>query len=183
MSPGEEISVVVDSASRFEEQLLPHMDAAYNLARHLTRNDHDAEDVVQEAYLRALRYFGAFRGENGRAWLLAIVSHTAFTSHRRNRLAVITSEFNDELHSAAAEHEGPERDLEHRDSAARLESALDQLHPRYREVLVLRELEGLSYEEIGRIVRAPAGTVMSRLSRARARLTAILNPDRGPSDE
>ena len=170
---------MVGAAERFEEQMLPHLDAAYNLARHLTRNDHDAEDVVQEAYLRALRYFDAFRGTNARAWLLAIVRHTTYTRRRRDQMAAITTEFNDELHSGAVEGQGPERDLDRRETAARVQSALDRLPPRFREVLVLRELEDLSYEEIARIVRAPIGTVMSRLSRARARLEQVLAAEGG----
>jgi RNA polymerase sigma-70 factor (ECF subfamily) len=172
-----ETGVVVGNAGRFEEQMLPHLDAAYNLARHLTRNDHDAEDVVQEAYLRALRHFGTFRGQNARAWLLAIVRHTTYTRRRRDQVASITAEFNDELHSGAAEEQGPEHDLDRRETVARVQSALDCLPPRFREVLVLRDLEDLSCEEIGRIVRAPIGTVMSRLSRARARLAQALTTE------
>jgi len=159
--------------------MLPHLDAAFNLARHLTRDDHDAEDVVQDAYLRALRYFDAFRGRNARGWLLAIVRHTAFSRRRRDPMAAITTEFNDELHSDAGGPPGPERDLDRRETASRVQQALDRLPPRFREVLVLRELEELSYDEIGRIVRAPIGTVMSRLSRARARLAQALSHDGG----
>lgn len=159
--------------------MLPHLNAAYNLARHLTRNDHDAEDVVQEAYLRALHYFDVFRGQNARAWLLAIVRHTTYTRRRRDQLAAITTEFSDELHSGSVEGQGPERDLDRRETAARVQSALDRLPPPFREVLVLRELEDLSYEEISRIVHAPIGTVMSRLSRARARLEQALSAEGG----
>jgi RNA polymerase sigma factor (sigma-70 family) len=162
---------------RFEEQMLPHLDAAYNLARHLTRNDHDAEDAVQEAYLRALRYFSAFRGDNARAWLLAIVRHTTYTRHRRDQMAAITTEFNEESHSRPVEGHGPERDLDRGEAVGRVQSALDTLPARFREVLVLRELEDLPYEEISRIVRAPIGTVMSRLSRARTRLAEALSSD------
>jgi RNA polymerase sigma-70 factor (ECF subfamily) len=165
-----------ETTTRFEEQMLPHLAAAYNLARHLTRNEHDAEDVVQEAYLRALRHFDSFRGQHPKAWLLAIVRHTTYSRRRRDQVAAITTEFNEELHSDALEGAGPERDLDRRETAARLESALDGLPPQFREVLVLRELEDLPYEEIGRIVRAPIGTVMSRLSRARARLAQALAP-------
>ncbi|MEO8202077.1 MAG: sigma-70 family RNA polymerase sigma factor [Gemmatimonadota bacterium] len=156
--------------------MLPHLDAAYNLARYLTRNEHDAEDVVQEAYVRALRYFDAFRGQNAKAWLLAIVRHTTYTRRRRDRLSAITTEFNDEMHSSARDNSGPEAELDRAETLAELQSALGRLPPQFREVLVLRELEGLSYEEIGLIVRAPAGTVMSRLSRARARLAQVLSP-------
>ncbi len=174
MAQGDGTDAVGGTAKQFEKQMLPHLDAAYNLARHLARNDHDAEDVVQEAYLRALRYFGAFSGQNTRAWLLAIVRHTTYTRRRRDQLSAITAEFSDEFHSGAAEGQGPEQDLDRRETAARVQSALDRLPRPFREVLVLRELEDLSYEEISRIVRAPIGTVMSRLSRARARLKQAL---------
>jgi len=163
----------------FEDQMLPHLDAAWNLARHLTRDDHDAEDVVQEAYLKALRFFDSFRGPNARAWLFAIVRHTAYTRRRRGGVAAITTEFNEEQHSPRAETPGPERDLDVRESGDRVQHALDQLPPQFREVLVLRELEDLPYEEIARIVRRPIGTVMSRLSRARERLARILTADGG----
>ena len=165
---------IIGAIERFEEQLLPHLDDAYNLARHLMRNDHDAEDVVQEAYLRAFRYFHAFRGERPRAWLLAIVRHTAFNLRRRDRMAALTLEFNDNQHSDPASDAGPARDLDRRESADRVREALEELPPRFREVLVLREMQDLSYEEIGRIIRAPIGTVMSRLSRARAKFAQLL---------
>ena len=179
MSLGAETGAAIGTTERFEKEMLPHLDAAYNLARHLTRNDHDAEDVVQEAYLRALRYFDAFRGQNARAWLLAIVRHTTYTRGRRDHLAAITTEFSDEMHSDAVAGQGPERDLDRRETAARVQSALDRLPLRFREVLVLRELEGLSYEEISRIVRAPVGTVMSRLSRARDRFEQLVSAEGG----
>jgi len=162
--------------AQFEEQMLPHLDAAYNLARHLSRNEHDAEDVVQEAYLRAVRHFDSFRGANPRAWLLAIVRHTAFSKRRREPLAAITTEFNEDLHSEVNEDAGPERDFDRAESADRVQAALETLPPQFREVLVLRELEDLSYDDISRIVRAPIGTVMSRLSRARTRLAQALGP-------
>ncbi len=161
---------------RFETEMLPHLDDAYNLARYLVRNDHDAEDIVQEAYLRAFKYFGSFQGRNGRAWLLAIVRHTAFTVRRRDRLATLTTEFSEELHGAEIDSASAVQTLEAEESTVRLHAALDELPNRFREVLVLRELQELSYEEIARIVRAPIGTVMSRLSRARARLAALLGP-------
>lgn len=160
--------------------MLPHLDDAFNLARHLMRDDHDAEDVVQEAYLRAFRYFGAFRGAQPRAWLLAIVRHTAFSRRRKDRWLTLTTEFNDDLHSDEAPRPDPERELDRQEAAERVHRALDQLPARDREVLVLRELKDLTYGEIGRIIRAPIGTVMSRLSRARARLAQAL---RGPNEE
>lgn len=166
-----------DRAVRFEELMVPHLDAAYNLARHLVRDPHEAEDVVQESFLRALRYFDAFHGTNARAWLLAIVRHTAYTKRRRLRMATLTTEFNEELHSAAAQEAGPERDMARAEAKDAVAEALGTLPAKFREVLVLRELEDLSYEDISRIVRVPVGTVMSRLSRARERLQRALTRD------
>ena len=157
--------------------MLPHLDAAHNLARHLMRDPHDAEDVVQEAYLRALRYFDAFHGANPRAWLLAIVRNTAHTRRRRLHLSALTTEFNEELHSGGIEEAGPERDLERADAHDAVAEALSALPVQFREILVLRELEDLPYEDISRIVRVPVGTVMSRLSRARDRLKRALTRD------
>ena len=165
------------STARFEAEMLQHLDAAYNLARHLTRHPQDAEDVVQEAYLRALKYFDGFRGANARAWLLAIVRHTAWSRQRKNRVAAITTEFNEALHSEQVADRGPERDLARSDARQQVEAALDQLPAKFREVLVLRELEDLSYEEISRVVRSPVGTVMSRLSRARERFQQLLRAE------
>jgi RNA polymerase sigma-70 factor, ECF subfamily len=165
--------------TQFEALLLPHLDAAYNLARHLTRNDHDAQDVVQESYLRALRYWHSFRGAQPRAWLLAIVRHTAANVRTRDQMQQLTTEFNDTLHSDNNSEAGPVHDLDRMESIALLHEALDELPTQFREVLVLRELESLSYDEISRIVRAPIGTVMSRLSRARAKLAELLTSTRG----
>jgi RNA polymerase sigma-70 factor (ECF subfamily) len=165
-----------DSASlaRFEQAVLPHLGAAYNLARWLTGNDHDAEDVVQEAYLRACQFFGGFRGGDGRAWLLRIVRNTCFTWLARNRPPGPTTPFDEDRHSegiAAA----PDAPLIRQEDRARLGEALERLPEESREVIVLRELEGLSYKEIAGITGAPMGTVMSRLARARERLQACLS--------
>jgi RNA polymerase sigma-70 factor (ECF subfamily) len=158
----------------FETVALPHLDAAYTLARYLTRNDHDAEDVVQDAYLRALKYFDGFRGEDegsARAWLLAIVRNTAYTWRRRHHSGdALATEFNEELHSDAVAGEHPEAVLLKRSAGESLTRALDRLPPEFREVIVLRELQGLSYKEISDVAGVPVGTVMSRLSRARERL-------------
>jgi len=164
---------------RFEAVVLPHLDAAYTLARYLMRSDHDAQDVVQEAYLRALKYFGGFRGcgaaeDDGRAWLLAIVRNTAYTWHRRYRTDTLATEFNEELHSESAAEEHPEAALLRTAARESLREALDRLPPEFREVIVLRELEGLSYKEISDVAGVPVGTVMSRLSRARKRLQDAL---------
>ena len=165
---------------RFEAIVLPHLDAAYTLARYLTRNDHDAEDVVQDAYLRALKYFGGFRGEEGgsaRAWLLAIVRNTAYTWRRRHRTDALGTPFDEELHSDAIADEHPEASLLNGAVAESLGRALDRLPPEFREVVVLRELQGLSYKEISDVAGVPVGTVMSRLSRARRRLQDALCAD------
>lgn len=162
---------------RFEGVVLPHLDAAYGLARYLTRNDADAEDIVQEAMLRALRYFAGFRGtgaSQGRAWVLAIVRNTAHSWRRRHRPEDAALEFDETVHSETAAGEDPGSELARRDSRATLARALEALPHDLREVIVLREIEGLSYKEIGEVVEVPVGTVMSRLSRARRRLQEAL---------
>lgn len=166
---------------RFEAVVLPHLDAAYTLARYLTRSDHDAQDVVQDASLRAFRYFGSFRGtesSEGRAWLLAIVRNTAYTWQRRQRGDGPTTEFDEERHSEAVAEEHPEAALVAQGERAALHRAIAELPPEFREVIVLRELEGLSYKEIAEVAGVPVGTVMSRLSRARRRLEEALCPER-----
>ena len=154
----------------FAAVVLPHLDAAYTLARYLTHNDADAQHVVQDAALRALKYFGGFRGTtapDGRAWFLAIVRNTAYTWRHRQQGDAPVSEFNEELHS---DHVAPT------DPAAAMDlgQAIDALPLEFREVIVLRELEGLSYKEISDVTGVPVGTVMSRLSRARKRLQEAL---------
>jgi RNA polymerase sigma-70 factor (ECF subfamily) len=169
--------------ARFEAVILPHLDAAYGLARYLTRDDADADDVVQEALLRALRFFGGFRGEGvsqGRAWLLAIVRNMAYTSRRRRQADGATESFDESVHSDAAADHHPAADLARRDSRETLAQALDRLPAELREVIVLREIEGLSYKEIAEVADVPIGTVMSRLSRARKRLQAVLAAGGGP---
>jgi len=162
---------------RFEAVVLPHLDAAYTLARYLTRSDHDAQDVVQDASLRALRHFATFRGSGsseGRAWLLAIVRNTAYTWQRRHHGDTLTTEFDEERHSETAADEHPEAALVARSERAALHRAIAELPPEFCEVIVLRELEGLSYKEIAEVAGVPVGTVMSRLSRARRRLEEVL---------
>jgi RNA polymerase sigma-70 factor (ECF subfamily) len=153
--------------SRFEVLLLPHLDAAYNLARWLTRDPHDAEDVVQEACVRALRYLGSLRDGEARAWFLTIVRHACYDWLGRNRGAA----GDDGAVELAAEPESePPGRAERRDAARELEQAIAALALPYREVIVLRELEELSYKEIANVADIPIGTVMSRLARARALL-------------
>ena len=167
--------------ARFEAAVLPHLDAAYTLARYLTRNASDAEDVVQDACLRALKYFESFRGEgtSARAWLLAIVRNAAYSSRRRQRVDALTTEFDETQHSDAVAEDHPEGVLLQKAAKETLRRALDRLAPEFREVIVLRELQGLSYKEISDVTGVPVGTVMSRLSRARTRLQQAL---RGEED-
>jgi RNA polymerase sigma factor (sigma-70 family) len=156
--------------TRFEDTVLPHLSAAYNLARWLTRNDQDAEDVVQEAYLRAWKFFDSFHGGESRPWLLTIVRRTCYTWLQHNRPHAGVTEFDDERHSIASEEANPETLLLHRVDAQELRHALEALPMEFREVIILRELEDCSYKEIAAITDVPLGTVMSRLARARQRL-------------
>jgi RNA polymerase sigma-70 factor (ECF subfamily) len=148
--------------------------AAYNLARWLTRNEHDAEDVVQEALLRALRFFDGFRGGDTRSWVLTVVRHTCYTWLQRNRPLALVSDFDVEALGLESDAPDPEAMLQQEADSERLRRGLEQLPLEFREVLVLRELEGLSYKEIAKVTNVPLGTVMSRLSRARDRLHACL---------
>ena len=158
----------------FERAVLPHLDAAYNLARWLTRNERDAEDVVQESYLRAFRFFAGFRGGDARAWLLRIVRNTCYTWLHANRPLQEATEFDETLFSPDSRSPNPEEAVLRNDRSALVRKALETLPANFREVLILRELEGLSYKEIAAITGMPAGTVMSSLSRARDRLRQVL---------
>lgn len=155
---------------RFEQAVLTHVDAAYNLARWLTRNEHDAEDVVQEACLRAFKSFEGFHGGDGRAWLLTIVRNTCYTWLQQNQARELTTPFDEEIHSVETAASNPETLLLERVDSQLLRQALEELPLEFREVLILRELEGLSYKEIADVADIPVGTVMSRLARARERL-------------
>ena len=160
----------------FAETVLPHLDAAFNYARWLTKNDADAEDVVQDACMRAMRYFSSLRDDDARAWLFTIVRNTWYSrvSRRSSALEMPSSEdTQDERPDDALD---PEERLLQQYTVARVRAALEQLPVDFREVVVLREIEGLSYKEIAAIVRVPLGTVMSRLARARERLLAMLTP-------
>ena len=159
---------------RFTEYVLPYLDAAHNLARYLLRDPHEAEEVVQEAFLRAIRHFDGFRGVDGRAWLLSIVRNTCFTHLRRRRPGGERVEFDEQIHSPQEEDSGPEADLTRAATAEAVREGLNQLAVEYREVLVLRELEGLSYKEIAHVAGVPMGTVMSRLARGRKQLLLAL---------
>lgn len=160
------------SREQFETHVVPHMGAAYNLARWLTRNDHDAEDVVQEAYLRAFRFWNSFRGADSRAWLLAIVRNTCFTWLQQNRIPA--SELDENMPDLNSAHTNPEALLLSSVDAELLRRAVEELPIEFREAVVLRDLEGFSYKEISSITSVPIGTVMSRLARARNRLLKAL---------
>jgi RNA polymerase sigma-70 factor (ECF subfamily) len=155
---------------RFERTLLPHMRAAYNLARWLARSDQDAEDVVQEAYLRAVRFFGGFRGGDAKAWLLTIVRNASYSAWQRRREAGATVPIDEDTPEVEDDALGPEDLLLQKASRQEVKDALHALPVEFREVVVLRELEGLSYKEMAEVIQLPIGTVMSRLARARARL-------------
>ena len=165
---------VLDSQEqvRFETLVLPHLDAAYNLARWLLHGGADAEDAAQEAMLRAYRFFSGFRGGDVRAWLLQIVRNTCFTWMQKNRRGKDTDEFDEEVHGPPGPT--PESLAIAADSRGRLTRALESLPSRSREIIVLRELEGCSYKEIAIITSIPIGTVMSTLSRARRQLQLAL---------
>jgi RNA polymerase sigma-70 factor (ECF subfamily) len=171
-----------DRLARFEEAILPHLGAAYNLARWLTRDAHDADDVVQEAYLRALQFFAGFHGTDGRAWLLAIVRNTCYTWLERKRGARVATPFDEDVHGEAPAAFRPEAPLLRREDAQLLRQGLEELPAEFREVIVLRELEDLSYRQIADVAGIPIGTVMSRLARARERLQqwAARRTEKGP---
>jgi RNA polymerase sigma factor (sigma-70 family) len=139
-----------------------------------TRNDADAEDVVQEAYLRAFRFFGGFHGEDGRAWLLGIVRNTSYTWMQRNRSPELNLSLDDEVHDVKSDDLNPEALLLQKADAETLRKAVEELPLEFREVLVLRELDEMSYKQIAAVADLPLGTVMSRLARARKRLQQIL---------
>lgn len=166
----------------FEELVLPHLGAAYNLARWLLRNEQDAEDVTQEAIVRAVRFFAGFRGDNPRAWLLTVVRNSAYSFLQRNRAGELGLKFDEDLHTAPESHgqvaESPEVLVLRAAEQRLLNRAVEALPVEFREVFVLRELEGLSYREIADLAGIPIGTVMSRLSRARRQLRAAVGGDR-----
>jgi RNA polymerase sigma-70 factor (ECF subfamily) len=157
----------------FEQAVFPHLNAAYNLARWLLRNNQDAEDVVHESFLRANRYFASFRGGDARAWLLGIVRNTCLTWLREQKSSVPLSVSQDADRPDKVARD-PEQALLLKENLGSLRSCIEALPAEYREALVLRELEGFSYQQIADVTGAASGTVMSRLSRARKRLTDCL---------
>jgi RNA polymerase sigma-70 factor, ECF subfamily len=163
-----------DKQARFETVIMPHLDAAYNLARWLTRSEHDAQDVVQDAFLRAFKFFDGFRGANSRSWLLSIVRNASYNWLQKNRKSELTSVFDEELHEAEAVVSDPLAPLLRDAEQQLVRQAIEELPVEFREVTILRELEGMSYKEIAEINEIPIGTVMSRLARARKQLQTQL---------
>jgi RNA polymerase sigma-70 factor (ECF subfamily) len=181
LTAGREWHLSPRELDRFNGCVLPYLDAAYNLARYLLRNAHDAEDAVQDAFLRAIRHFDSFRGVDGRAWLLSIVRNTCFTRLRGRPSRGENVEFNEEIHSVEEAVSGPEVDLARKAATESVHEGLERLPVEFREVLVLRELEGMSYKEIAQVSGVPIGTVMSRLARGRKQLLLALAPP-GPEE-
>lgn len=157
-------------ATRFEQVVLPHLNAAFNLARWLVRNPHDAEDIVQEAYLRAFKFWGGYEGGDARAWLLKIVRNASYSFLEKNRPAELAEEFDERLHIADADVPTIEATLVQSAENKMLRAALEALPVNFRETVILRELEGLSYKEIAAVMEVPIGTVMSSLARGRLML-------------
>ena len=163
-----------DKLARFEQSVLPYLNAAHNLAYWLVHNHHDAEDVVQDAFLRAFEFFDGFHDGNARAWILTIVRNTSYSWLQRNRSQVLVTEFNEEAHSLTGNSPDPEILMQRASDTQLMKDALDQLPLPFREVLVLREIQDLSYKEIVEVTHLPLGTVMSRLARGRKRLQQYL---------
>jgi RNA polymerase sigma factor (sigma-70 family) len=176
----EDEGYVTDRTKRFEAAALPHLDAAYNLARWLLRDDQNARDVVQEAYLRAFRFYDGFNGDDARPWLLRIVRNASYTWLHDSGRDAHNFEFDEERHSQeqasddARERGNPEQLLLQKIEASRIDAAIEELPLAFREVLILREMDEMPYAEIAQVLAIPVGTVMSRLARARALLRAAL---------
>jgi RNA polymerase sigma-70 factor (ECF subfamily) len=156
-----------EKLERFERCIMPHMDAAYNLARWLANQDQDAQDIVQDAFLRAFKFFAGFRGGDARAWLLRIVRNSFYDWLRHHRRAETQTPFDEQAGDGADDAPAPDTALIDKADREMLGQALEALPAEFREALVLRELEGLSYKEIADVAEVPLGTVMSRLARAR----------------
>ena len=169
-------SVIGADRETFDTVILPHLDVAYRLARRLMRDADTADDVVQEASLRAFRYFQTFAGGDGRAWFLRIVRNTCY-GWRRPAHAALTDSFDEEQHSNVRAQSNPEILLLQTDEATSTARVLDSLPDHFQQLLVLREVEGLSYRELSDVIGIPMGTVMSRLSRAREALRGALDGD------
>ena len=164
------------SQPTFETVVVPHLNAAFNYARWLTRNDADAQDLLQDASVRAFRFFSTFRNDNPRAWLLTIVRNTWYSRVAQQAARPRVTEYDEMADPRPDHHPDPEALLLRQQTVDRVRKAVDSLPVDFREVIVLRELEGLSYKDIAEVIGVPIGTVMSRLSRARERLISLLGP-------
>ncbi len=171
---GESKELADERLARFEQCVVPHLAAAYNLARWLTQSPHDAEDVVQEAYMRAYQFFDSFHGGDGRAWVLRIVRNTCYTWLEKNRPLQTLTTFDETKHAALTQIASPDASLLATEEKELLRQALAELPVDYREVIILRELEGMSYREIAAVISAPIAPVLSRRARARERLHGCL---------
>ena len=171
---------MIRPSGQFEETVMPHLDAAYNLARWLVKDEHCAQDLVQDAYLKALRYFDSFRGGEARPWILGIVRNTCYTWLGEQKRAKQHIEFRDDLDAGenglewVSAQEGPEDSLARKNERERLNLAIEALPAVFKEALILREIEDMSYDHIAEVMQVPLGTVMSRLHRARALLRRSL---------
>lgn len=163
-----------DQQAQFEQAILPHLNAAYNLAHWIVNNEQDAEDIVQESFLRAYKYFASYQGGNSRSWLLAIVRNLCYSWIQQHRAQDISVELDDEIASDEMDPGNPEILEQVKSNRQEVAKALEALPVEYRELIVLRELEEMSYKEIAHIAGIPLGTVMSRLARARQRLKQCL---------
>src|SRR3954466_13474796 len=167
----------------FEEVVLPHIDAAFNYARWLTRSEAEADDVVQDACVRALRFFSSLRGEDARAWLLTIVRNTWYGRFPKTTAANRTTTYNEVTDDRPDDRLDPEALVLQQQTVDKVQRAVNQLPADFREVIVLREIEGLSYKEIAAVAGIPIGTVMSRLARAGERLLGILRSSVAQAEE
>jgi len=176
------VTAANETTGEFEQVVLPYLDDAYTLARYLTRNEHDAQDTVQDAFLRAIRYFDRHKVDNPRAWLLTIVRRTFYTRHAELRTTPETESFDESTHLAPSPLPDPEALAIAASTRERLLAAIEELPAEFREVLILREVQEFSYREISQVIDAPIGTVMSRLSRARLRMQVLLGGRRGAAE-
>jgi len=167
----------------FEETILPHLNAGYRLARWLTGNEHDAQDVVQEAYLRAFRFFDSFKGGDGKSWLLAVVRNTCHTWRRQEMRQTTDEPFDELVHSSEQQASTQEDKLVTASKLSILRKCIEKLPAEFREVIIMRELEDMSYRQISDIACLPVGTVMSRLSRARKRLEECASGSKTEKDQ
>ena len=159
----------------FKDTIMPHLDAAYNLSRWLTRNEHDAEDIVQDAFVRAYSYFGSFSGNNAKAWLLAIVRNTFYTWHQKKQIRQSVEADEEVMVSDRfVSEQTPDKAMEAKEMQREVRAALDFLPLEFREVIVLREMESYTYKEIAALLDIPIGTVMSRIARGRDMLRSLL---------